>query len=279
MDDKKLYPLGLEIPCGKCYLCRRAIARNWTLRMRHEADYYDSTVFCTFTYDDIHLPRNGSLVKSDFQKYLKRLRKTLLNSEKIKYFACGEYGENYYRPHYHAIIFGLRKGDKRLSENWNLGFSYFGSVSDKSIAYVASYVDKKFYGDYADEVYLNTGREVPFHLVSKGLGLAYAIDNRVQLQQQQVITVGGNQVSIPRYYINKLGLDMTKRKDEMKEFERKRNEELLLYKSWDELYADYQYGSISSEEFFYYADLRYEQIIQKELNKRTKREMRKKGSL
>ena len=46
----------------------------------------------------------------------------VLGERRIKYFACGEYGNNTHRPHYHAIIYGvgLDRDDKRIMrECWN----------------------------------------------------------------------------------------------------------------------------------------------------------------
>ena len=75
------------------------------MRVVHESYYWDSCIFLTLTYDDDHLPPNGSLVKSDLQKFFKRLRKN--SGKKMAYFACGEYGEQTARCHYHVILFGL----------------------------------------------------------------------------------------------------------------------------------------------------------------------------
>lgn len=47
------------------------------------------------------------LRKEDIQKFMKRLRKNLSNydSEKIRYFVCGEYGPVHFRPHFHLLLF------------------------------------------------------------------------------------------------------------------------------------------------------------------------------
>ena len=50
------------------------------------------------------------LKKSDFQKFIKRLRKDY----DIKYFACGEYGDKTLRPHFHAILFGVNFSDDKI---------------------------------------------------------------------------------------------------------------------------------------------------------------------
>lgn len=94
------------VPCGQCIACRLNKVRDWTLRIMHEAKFYKDNVFLTITYSPENLPADGSIHKEDLQLFLKRLRKAL-GEEKIRYFACGEYGEKYSRPHYHLIIFGI----------------------------------------------------------------------------------------------------------------------------------------------------------------------------
>jgi len=66
----------------------------------HEAKYHEQKAFLTLTYDDLHLPDNGSLDKTHYQKFMKRLRKELNPSgtkpedyKKLRYFMCGEYGD------------------------------------------------------------------------------------------------------------------------------------------------------------------------------------------
>lgn len=47
------------------------------------------------------------LRKYDLQLFFKRLRKHLskFSDEKVRYFACGEYGPVHFRPHYHFLLF------------------------------------------------------------------------------------------------------------------------------------------------------------------------------
>lgn len=197
---------GLFVPCGHCQACRIAHAREWATRLLHEYSTSDCAAFLTLTYSPDNVPAGGSIAKRELQLFFKRLRKTL-SDRKIKYYACGEYGELYSRPHYHAIVFGLHmRRDKAAVESaWPYGFVKLGTVTYDSCRYVAQYVDKKYSGDKAREVYGD--KEVPFQLQSKGLGRQYARENRVRLMREQTDTINGRKVGIPRYYRKLLWLD------------------------------------------------------------------------
>lgn len=128
---------------------------------------HKENAFITLTYNEKHLPANNTLVKEDFQKFMKRLRKKYKGT-KIKYFHCGEYGETEKRPHYHACLFGIDFHDKQLFKRtngvniytsaileriWGKGFVTVGEVTFQSAAYVARYIMKKVTGPAAEEHY------------------------------------------------------------------------------------------------------------------------------
>lgn len=196
----------LDVPCGHCLACRIARTREWTVRLLHESEFWDDTSFVTLTYDDEHLPSNGSLVPRDLTLFFKKLRKDL-GDRKIKYYACGEYGDTYGRPHYHAIIFGLSPKDKKLiDDNWCKGFVKIGCVTYDSCRYVAGYVQKKLYGKASKE-YDEKGIVAPFSRMSKGLGLSYIDKYWNKLYDMNTVTVRGVPMGLPRYYQKKLDYD------------------------------------------------------------------------
>lgn len=96
----------MSVPCGRCVGCRLERSRQWAIRCVHEASLHEENSFLTLTYSPENLPSNGSLVKHDLTLFFKRLRKAY-SDKKLRYFACGEYGEQFDRPHYHVILFGL----------------------------------------------------------------------------------------------------------------------------------------------------------------------------
>lgn len=215
--------------------------------MIHELGYHEDSIFITLTYDDDHLPPNSSLVKTDLVKFFKRLRRRLdVDGRKIKYYACGEYGEETQRPHYHSIIFGmsLEPQDKNLImqcwpfcdwENKSIRKNSFGLAEAESIAYVAGYIDKKFTGDLADAEYILKNRESVFRLLSLGIGKLFCDDNAQQLKQNKYVSQYGIKHALPRYYMKRLGLESDQEQALQKDCE---TVELVtgVYISSDDLY-------------------------------------------
>nr|WAE43371.1 MAG: replication initiator protein [Microviridae sp.] len=186
----------MVVPCGQCRECRIARSKEWAIRILHEINYFEKKCFITLTYDDDHLPHHGSLDKAEFTLFLKRLRKAV--DVKVKYFACGEYGEEFNRPHYHAIILGLDVCDSDdIDNSWGMGLVNIGSVTFGSVRYVADYLQKKW--EIVKGHFFDT-RELPFQLQSQGLGKRYAVANKNQMIQNKKITLNGEMMPIPRYY-------------------------------------------------------------------------------
>lgn len=194
------------VPCGRCIPCRISRNREWALRLMHETDYHERSAFVTLTYDPEHLPADQSLNVTELQRFFKRLRRRL-GDRKIRYYACGEYGERDGRPHYHAIVFGLDPiRDRDLTSGaWSLGFVYLGSVTYDSCRYVSGYIMKKIYGSLQQQAY--NGRTPPFQVQSRGLGRRFAEDNAAKLRKDLTFTYGGIPQGLPRYYQKVLGLE------------------------------------------------------------------------
>lgn len=200
-----LYGVG-HVPCGKCTACRIARTRDWTVRILHEADQFQANSFATLTYDDAHLPGDSGLHVRDLQLFFKRLRRDHVG--RIRYYACGEYGDLYGRPHYHAILLGIpSKSVEEVKGAWCMGHVKLGSVNKNSIQYVAGYVQKKYSGDLARQVYGE--REAPFQVCSKGFGRKWAESNKEYLVRELGVTVQGKHMGLPRYYRKVLGDSIT----------------------------------------------------------------------
>ena len=221
----------IEIPCGKCSGCRLQRSREWANRCMLELEYHKSSYFVTLTYDDAHVPihyyadpetgealPSMSLVKRDFQLFMKRLRKKF--GEGIRFFASGEYGSETFRPHYHAIVFGLELNDlvpyKRsaqgfqyfnsasLQEVWPNGFAVVAPVTWETCAYTARYVMKKLTGPEA-EFYENFNIVPEFSLMSRKPGIARQYyEDHPDLYEHEFINIstekGGRKFRPPKYY-------------------------------------------------------------------------------
>lgn len=128
----------------------------------HEASMHRDNSFVSLTYSDEWLPWRGCLDHRDFQLFAKRLRRFYCG-ERISYFMCGEYGEEKWRPHYHAALFGVWFPDQvkrkegadgsplylspTLDRLWGKGECLIGAVTFESAAYIARYCTKKVQGD------------------------------------------------------------------------------------------------------------------------------------
>lgn len=155
---KKPYMQGIQaLGCGQCMPCRLNRRRIWTHRMVLESLKHPESSFISLTYDDEHLPAGGTLVPKHTQDFLKRLRKYLA-PKKVRYFLCGEYGDQTQRPHYHIALFGYPacpygnyNGCKlsycevcsTIKNIWGQGFVTVGALERKSAQYIAGYVTKK----------------------------------------------------------------------------------------------------------------------------------------
>jgi len=146
---------ALDVPCGTCILCRNETARQWAVRIAHEAKQWESNAFITLTYNDENLPGWSGLQYQDLTKFWKRLRK---EKGSLRYYAVGEYGDKSLRPHYHACVFGhdftedkiiIREQPSRLwtspmlEKAWGLGQVSVGALNFETARYTASYVTKK----------------------------------------------------------------------------------------------------------------------------------------
>nr|CDL65925.1 unnamed protein product [uncultured bacterium] len=226
----------IEIPCGKCISCRRRYAALWTDRLMLELQDHKESCFITLTYDDDHIccvdspiEENVSMYtlnKVHLQCFWKRLRQYLVRhvepEKRIRYFACGEYGDTTFRPHYHAILFGWRPTDliqfkknfqndtlylsKSLASIWQNGNVMVGDVTPESCRYVARYCLKKATG-FDSEIYERLGVLPEFVTMSRKPGIArkYFDDHYDEIIKYKTINLstlkGGMSMQIPPYFI------------------------------------------------------------------------------
>lgn len=239
-------------------------SREWANRCMLELQYHDSAYFVTLTYNQDHVPisyyadpetgeaqQSMTLSKRDWQLFMKRLRKAFPD-DKIRFYACGEYGSTTFRPHYHAIIFGLHLDDLvpvKDVQRGELGYQYFtsaslqrcwsmvqlngeispigyvmvGRVTWETCAYVARYVMKKQYGQDA-QVYEEFNIEPEFTLMSRRPGIARQwFEDHPECYNYDFINLssdrGGLKIRPPKYFDRLFDVD---HHDELTELKAKR---------------------------------------------------------
>lgn len=240
----------MTIPCGRCTGCRLERSRQWAVRCMHEAQLYPRNAFITLTFNNESLPEDYSVHVRTLQLFIKKLRKSL--PQKIRTFACGEYGDLNLRPHYHALIFNHDFDDKKyfnqtkqgeilytsdsLTDLWSYGHCTTGAVTFESAAYTARYIMKKYTGDKADEHYT---RQHPltkaFHRVEPefvtmsrrpGIGAPWLERYKADVYPADKVIARGMVMNPPRFY------DQSLTEEELDQVKRRRQRAGLRY-SWD----------------------------------------------
>lgn len=223
----------VSLPCGQCRGCRLQRSRDWALRIVHEAKLHPASCFVTLTYDDDHLPADGSLDVAEFQQFARNLRKRI---GRFRYYQCGEYGEQTNRPHYHVCLFGSdfafdrsyhsdsrAQGDRlytspTLEKAWGKGFAPLGDLTWQSAAYVARYCMKKITGPMAEESYQRIDAETgevlnrvrpPFATMSlkPGIGRGWLDKYHTDVYPSDEVVHDGKKHRPPRYYDKQLEKD------------------------------------------------------------------------
>lgn len=199
-------------------------SRQWAIRCLHEASLYEQNAFITLTYNNDHLPSDGSVKVEHFQKFMKRLRKKF-TGRTIRFFHCGEYGELNKRPHYHACLFNLDFNDRELwkirdgirlytsatlAKLWPFGFSTVGDVTFDSAAYVARYIMKKITGDRAEKHYKKIDEDTgEIHIIKPeyttmsrrpGLGTEWYQAFKSGVYPADSIVINGTEMRPPKFY-------------------------------------------------------------------------------
>lgn len=204
------HPEGeLKLPCGKCHECISKRALEWATRAKHEISLHKENCFITLTYDDNHRP--DDIIKSDFQKFIKRLRKKHKKTG-LRYMVSYEYGTETSLPHMHAILFGYNfkdqkllkynKGNplftsKHLTALWDKGFHSIAEANEKTAYYIASYAlkgnEKEVINEESGEVLER--RDCMDVSKRPAIGLKYFLKNAPQICENGIL---------PRYYEKKL---------------------------------------------------------------------------
>jgi len=174
---------------------------------------HEKTCFLTLTYTDANLPPDG-LRHRDIQLFLKRLRAKRGNQ--IRYYVCGEYGDNTQRPHYHMMLYGHDyREDRRyhkksakgfdmytspeLDRQWQLGQATIQEMTPETAAYTAGYI-------LTDQRKTPEGCNPPYGRMSTNpaIGKAWLEKYHRDLYPHDYAELNGKRRPIPRYYKTQL---------------------------------------------------------------------------
>lgn len=261
------------IPCGKCIGCRLEYSRQWANRGYLEAKSWENNYFVTITYDDenIEIPEfmededgityvngecpeewTGTLVPKEFTQFIKNVRQIMkreYNEDGIRFMACGEYGSETERPHYHIIFFNLNLPTEtfynpRIINNevyyqntvieraWNKGISNISTASWNTIAYTARYITKKVNGKMAKGYYESKGKVKEFFRVSRmpGIGEGYYKTHKWEIYERDEIIIKNKAGTVsskpPKFYDKLFEKDHPEEWEKIKRKRKKAGEDL-----------------------------------------------------
>jgi len=240
------------VPCGKCVKCKRTRQNGWSFRLEQEMKQSQTAIMLTLTYEDQPYSKNGfpTLIKKDLQDFWKRLRKYIKQHElyyteiidheehdiALKYYACGEYGTNTLRPHYHAILFNLplalvHNSGLIAEQIWKKGHVHIAPSNTHTIFYVTKYISQPSWTPLLE----SDDRQPQFNTSSQDLGKNYLSPETVRYHVEGLIPYayknGKYIINLPRYYKDKIFSSYEKYKiRKQQEYERQINwEEFVNY--------------------------------------------------
>lgn len=218
----------LVVPCGKCAFCSHRKQNALIFRAWNHNRYYMHSLFVTLTYNDEHYIDNPDVCKDDIQKFFKRLRRYIVDDygcEQVTYLVTCERGTLHGRLHFHFLLWwngsvSYSRVKSAIRKAWRfpardllqssfcpekksqVGFIYFGQVTNKSITYCTKYSIK------------DLGNNCIFIHWSKGLGAQVLNNDEVydrfrffhlyHYTPNPTDNPDGYTIPVPTYYKNKI---------------------------------------------------------------------------
>lgn len=210
--------MEVQIPCGRCIGCKLEYSRQWAIRCVHESKMHKQNSFITLTYDEEHLPANGSLNKKHIVRFFKDLRKKV-GFGKFRYYQAGEYGDTFARPHHHVCMFGFYPDDAvfvsrrrdysyyqsdLLDSVWKRGNVIVTDLTFETAAYTARYCIHKRSGPLKDMYYDGLTPEYCTMSRMPGIGKTFWDKFKNDIITQDQVVIRNNMIIRPAKYYDKL---------------------------------------------------------------------------
>lgn len=226
----------LQVPCGRCRLCKQRIAKEWKVRLecelqhtrthRHNGRTLPRCAFITFTVSDKYYTDDDKFFAPWLVKFRDNYRKAYGRSP--RYWAITDRGSQFGRLHLHMLLFDPcywdkieKRYTKYVSINnlykqhhlwWPYGFVDIQWVRSAGAGnYVTGYLSGANLSKDGDvkhgkPICEKALRYKPRVFPSKGIGKQYIEDeaNAKRLHDNNYIDLNGYIFALPRYYKQKI---------------------------------------------------------------------------
>lgn len=208
----------LNVPCGKCYLCRKKRANEWRFRLMAEYTSTQKAVFFTLTFENDNDITN---YEKDKQVLIRRWRQNYQYHTGCapRYFISEDVGSEAGRLHFHGLLFNPTHKDgtpisttwfRRHNFFWKYGFTNLSWVrSPRAITYVTGYITganlQKEAKKHGKPICEKARKFIPHIFVSNGLGKSFLSPQtishfRSRIADHYVVKQGAYPAILPRYY-------------------------------------------------------------------------------
>lgn len=226
------------------------------------------------TYADEHLPQLGTLLTKDWQDFARKWRK---HNGSFRYFHCGEYGDKYGRPHYHACTFGMQLDDlvpdgktksgenayasEKLTNIWGKGKTQIGELTFKSAAYTARYIMKKVNGEKKKQGYYEitdkkTGEikgeiKPEYTTMSRkpGIGKEWIKKYKTDVYPRDEVIINGKKMRPPKFYDSHYELEEPKAHKTLKANRAKKAKNRSQDQTWERLQTKEKILKINNDRY------------------------------
>lgn len=201
----------IDVPCGRCYHCRKSYKTHWNLRLQLEYNSMtpkqrDNSFFVTLTFTNSTLPSQHPTKKQIspiIRRFLENVRYRYERS--VRHWIVSEYGDTTGRFHLHGILFDIPFDIRYLEELWSNGWVSYRRLNPKRITYVTTYINKLSKGSL-----LELPNQRQFVFASPGIGKSWTADdlNRrmsyVDGTPSPFMYYNNRPFAMPRYFRHKI---------------------------------------------------------------------------